>query len=138
MPIALDRETRKRVTFLTCVSCTNLPLLWMLVLASTPLRADTGDVESSHDYAGFPRPPGFVITDYDEDNPAQFDFPVALPLPIDANHIETVRVMGHRYVIRYELSAGKQPPRCFRHNSITKSSPPMAASRSKKAVRSEM
>jgi outer membrane protein OmpA-like peptidoglycan-associated protein len=92
----------------------NLPLLWMLALASaTALRADTGDVEGSRDYAGFQRPPGFVITDYDEDNPAQFDFPVARPLPIDANYVEKVHAMGHRYVIRYELAAGRQAPALF-------------------------
>jgi len=81
-----------------------------LAVASLLLRADPGDVESSHDYPGFTRLPGFVITDYVEDNPASFDFPVARPLPIDANHVETVHVQGHRYVIRYELNTdGKQP-----------------------------
>jgi outer membrane protein OmpA-like peptidoglycan-associated protein len=84
-------------------------MLGTLALASAALRADPGDVESSHDYAGFPRLPGFVITDYDEDSPAGFDFPVARPLPIDANHVETVHVKGHRYVIRYEFSAGQAP-----------------------------
>lgn len=84
-------------------------MLGVLALASAALRADPGDVESSHDYPGFPRLPGFVITDYDEDSPAGFDFPVARPLPIDANHVETVHVKGHRYVIRYECSAGQAP-----------------------------
>ena len=87
-------------------------VLWTLALASATLRADPGDVESSRDYAGFPRLPGFVITDYDEDNPAEFDFPIARPLPIDANHVETVHVKGHRFVIRYELPGG-QPPSLF-------------------------
>jgi len=85
----------------------------MLALASVSLRADPGDVESSHDYAGFPRLPGFVITDYAEDNPAEFDFPVARPLPIDASHIETLHVKGHRYVIRYELGPGGHAPTLF-------------------------
>ncbi len=81
-------------------------VLWTLALASAALRADPGDVESSRDYADFPRLPGFIISDYDEDNPAAFDFPVARPLPIDANHLEIVHVKGHRYVIRYELGPG--------------------------------
>src|SRR5271155_1153495 len=85
-------------------------VLWVLALASPTLRAGPGDVESSRDYAGFPRPPAFVITDYDEDNPAEFDFPIAHPLPDDADHVETVHVRGHRYVIRYELGpAGSAP-----------------------------
>jgi len=92
----------------------NLPqILWTLALASASLRADLGDVESSRDYAGFPRPPGFIITDYDEDNPAEFDFPIARPLPIDANHVETVHVKGHRYVIRYELDPAGRAPTVF-------------------------
>jgi outer membrane protein OmpA-like peptidoglycan-associated protein len=70
------------------------------------LRADPGDVESSHDYPGFSRLPGFVISDYDEDNPAVADIPVARPQPDDADHVETVHVKGHRYIIRYELSPG--------------------------------
>ena len=81
--------------------------------ASATLRADPGDVESSRDYAGFPRLPGFIISDYDEDNPAEFDFPAARPLPDDANHVETVHVKGHRYVIRYELSPGNHAPALF-------------------------
>jgi outer membrane protein OmpA-like peptidoglycan-associated protein len=88
-------------------------ILWTLALASATLRADPGDVESSHDYDGFPRLPGFVITDYDEDSPAEFDFPVARPLPDDANHIETVHVKGHRYVLRYELNPGNRAPGLF-------------------------
>jgi outer membrane protein OmpA-like peptidoglycan-associated protein len=87
--------------------------LWTLALASATLRADPGDVESSSDYNGFPRLPGFIISDYDEDNPAEFDFPVARPLPIDANHIETVHVTGHRYVLRYELNPGNHAPNLF-------------------------
>ncbi len=81
-------------------------VLCALAFASQLLRADPGDVESARDYAGFSRPPGFVITDYDEDNPAEFDFPVERPLPIDAAHIEMVHVSGHRFVIRYEGSNG--------------------------------
>jgi outer membrane protein OmpA-like peptidoglycan-associated protein len=82
-------------------------MLGTLALASAALRADPGDVETSRDYPGFPRLPGFIITDYDEDSPAGFDFPVARPLPIDADHVETLHVKGHRYVIRYEFSAGQ-------------------------------
>ena len=88
-------------------------ILWMLALASATLRADPGDVESSRDYDGFPRLPGFVITDYDEDSPAEFDFPVARPLPDDANHIEIVQARGHRYAMRYELGPGGRPAGLF-------------------------
>jgi outer membrane protein OmpA-like peptidoglycan-associated protein len=88
-------------------------VLWALALAAAPLRADPGDVESSHDYAGFPRPQGFIISDYDEDNPAEFDFPAARPLPMDADHVATVHVQGHRYVIRYELGPGSRAPTLF-------------------------
>jgi outer membrane protein OmpA-like peptidoglycan-associated protein len=84
-------------------------VLCALVVASPTLLADPGDVESSHDYPGFPRETGYVITDYDEDNPAEFDFPVARPLPLDAAHVETVPVKGHRFVIRYEWSDGRVP-----------------------------
>jgi outer membrane protein OmpA-like peptidoglycan-associated protein len=82
----------------------------ILVLAWPPLRGDGGDVESSHDYPGWTRFPGFVITDYDEDNPASFDFPVARPQPTDAAHLETVHAVGHRYVIRYEPGPNLTPP----------------------------
>jgi OmpA-OmpF porin, OOP family len=75
----------------------------VFVLAGGLGRADSQDVAGSHDYPGFPRMTGFVITDFDEDNPAAFDFPVARPLPTDSAHVETVHVSGHRYVIRYEL-----------------------------------
>jgi outer membrane protein OmpA-like peptidoglycan-associated protein len=75
----------------------------LLSLFAGALHADPGDVESSRDYPGFTRPPGFIISDYDEDNPAEFDFPVAQPLPDDADHLESTHVRGHRYVIRYEL-----------------------------------
>lgn len=83
----------------------------ILAVLSLPLAlmADPGDVEGSHDYAGIPRLPGFFITDYDEDNPAAFDFPVARPLPTDAAHIETVHAQGHRYIIRYELKPSAVP-----------------------------
>ena len=89
------------------------PIFWTLALAVASLRADPGDVESSHDYTGFPRPPGFVITDYDEDNPAEFDFPSAHALPDDAANVEMVHVKGHRYVIRYELNPGARAPSLF-------------------------
>lgn len=88
-------------------------VLWALALASATVRADPGDVESSHDYGGFPRVSGFVITDYDEDNPAEFDFPIARPVPVDASRIEMFHVKGHRYVIRYELGPGNHPPSLF-------------------------
>jgi outer membrane protein OmpA-like peptidoglycan-associated protein len=88
-------------------------VLWALVLVSPSLRADPGDVESARDYAGFPRLPGFVITDYDEDNPAEFVFPVAHPLPDDADHVETAQVQGHRYAIRYELAPAGRAPTLF-------------------------
>ena len=88
-------------------------VLCALVLASPVLRADPGDVESSRDYAGFPRLPGFIITDYDEDNPAEFDFPIAHPLPDDADHVDTVHVKGHRYIIRYELGPTGAAPSLF-------------------------
>lgn len=86
------------------------PGLLAWTVAALLLRADPGDVDNSHDYPGFPRLPNYLITDYDEDNPADFDFPVSRPLPIDADHLETVSVKGHRYVIRYELSSGKAAP----------------------------
>ena len=72
-------------------------------LISPLLRADPGDADNSHDYPGFPRLPGYVISDYDEDNPAQFNFSVARPLPVDLDRVENIKVQGHRYVIRYEL-----------------------------------
>jgi outer membrane protein OmpA-like peptidoglycan-associated protein len=83
-----------------------LQVVWALALVSVSLRGDTGDVESSHDYHGIPRLPGFTISDYDEDDPAAFDFPVSRPLAIDCDHIEMVHVKGHRYAIRYELAPG--------------------------------
>lgn len=88
-------------------------VLCALVLAIAPLRADPGDVEGSRDYTSFPRLPGFVISDYDEDNPADFAFPVARPLPIDAAHVETVQVKGHRYVIRYEIGPDARMPSLY-------------------------
>lgn len=80
--------------------------LLLVIFSSARLVADPGDIESSRDYPGFPRLPGLVITDYDEDNPSAFNFPVARPLPTDANHVETVNVKGHRFVIRYGLGPG--------------------------------
>jgi outer membrane protein OmpA-like peptidoglycan-associated protein len=88
-------------------------LVAVLGIAWRVLGAEPGDVESSHDYAGLPRLPGFVISDYDEDNPAEFDFPMALPVPIDSNHVETIHVKGHRYAIRYELAPGEHPPSLY-------------------------
>ena len=79
-------------------------------LVTPSLRADDADVEHSHDYPGFPRVPGFVITDYDEDNPAVFDFPVSRPLSIDADHVDLIHVKGHRYIIRYEEGRDSQAP----------------------------
>lgn len=84
--------------------------LSMLALVLTPLWAEPGDVEGAQDHPLFPRQPGFVITDYDEDNPSGFDFSVARPLPIDANHVVTVPVKGHRYVIRYETATPGSAP----------------------------
>ncbi len=84
-------------------------VLCAVALATAGLRGDPGDVENSHDYPGFPRMAGFVITDFDEDNPADFAFPVAHPLPTDSGHVENVTVTGHRFVIRYELAAGNTP-----------------------------
>jgi outer membrane protein OmpA-like peptidoglycan-associated protein len=88
-------------------------MLGLLALAIASLRADPGDVESSHDYPGFPRWPGFVISDFDEDSPADFSFPAAQPLPDDADHVVTIPVKGHRYVIRYEAGAGARTPTLF-------------------------
>jgi outer membrane protein OmpA-like peptidoglycan-associated protein len=79
---------------------------WLVALAVSALRAEPGDVESSHDYAGFPRVAGFVISDYDEDKPAEFDFPVSRPQPDDVDHVETVRIRGHRYIIHYDFGGG--------------------------------
>ena len=82
----------------------------MVMTSALSLKADPGDVENSHDYPGFPRLSGYIITDYDEDNPADFDFPVARPLPIDSNHVEIVHITGHRFVIRYELGIDAPAP----------------------------
>jgi outer membrane protein OmpA-like peptidoglycan-associated protein len=90
-----------------------LPIFGTLALTTAALRANDGDVESAHDYAGFPRLPGFVITDFDEDNPAEFDFPVARPLATDSAHVETEHICGHRYVIRYEAGTGVRPVTLF-------------------------
>jgi len=54
--------------------------------------------------------PGFEITDYDEDNPAEYTFSVSRPLPIDAGHLEGIPVEGHRYVIHYQWAGSGQPP----------------------------
>jgi outer membrane protein OmpA-like peptidoglycan-associated protein len=79
------------------------PSLLAMVFSSARLAAGPGDVGSSRDYPGFPRLPGLIITDYDEDNPSSFDFPIARPLPADVSHVEAVHVKGHRFVIRYGL-----------------------------------
>jgi outer membrane protein OmpA-like peptidoglycan-associated protein len=88
----------------------NGAILLAVLTAALPglLRAEPGDVGNSGDYPGFARPPGFVITDYTEDNPAVDDFSIARPEPLDTAHLETIRVTGHRYVIRYAPS-GNQP-----------------------------
>jgi outer membrane protein OmpA-like peptidoglycan-associated protein len=79
------------------------------VLAACPLRAVPGDADNAQDYPGFPRQPGFLITDYAEDNPAEADFPIYRPLPLDADHVESVRVRGHRFIVRYQLAHGSPP-----------------------------
>jgi outer membrane protein OmpA-like peptidoglycan-associated protein len=84
--------------------------LLVAVFIAPFLRADPTDVDGSRDYPGLPRIPGFVITDYNEDNSAGFDFPVAHPTSIDADNVDTVRVKGHRYVIRYETPENMQAP----------------------------
>lgn len=100
--------------YIFVMPCRERSLLLFCLLAcvfvGVPIRADPGDVESSHDYPGWPRMPGYLITDYDEDNPGAFTFPVARPLPIDANHVEAVPVNGHRYVIRYEWGPAGHAP----------------------------
>jgi outer membrane protein OmpA-like peptidoglycan-associated protein len=88
-----------------------VPLL--LALAMVTLRADPGDTEGSKDYPLFPRVTGFLISDYDEDNPAEFDFPVARPTLGDSNNVETIHVRGHRYVIRYELGSATRLPTLY-------------------------
>jgi len=81
------------------------------------LRADPADVDGSHDYPGFERPPGFAISDYTEDNPATFDFPVARPTPTDAFNLETIHAEGHRYIIRYEIKPDATPPSIWQMQS---------------------
>jgi outer membrane protein OmpA-like peptidoglycan-associated protein len=76
----------------------------------SPAHADPGDVDSSQDYPGWSRMPGYIITDYDEDNPSEFVFPVTHPLALDASHQEAVMVKGHRYVIHYEWGGSGRPP----------------------------
>jgi outer membrane protein OmpA-like peptidoglycan-associated protein len=84
-------------------------VLFALLLAVAPARAVQGDADNSQDYSGFPRQPGFLITDFAEDNPAEADFPISHPLPLDANHVESVHVRGHRFIIRYQLAGGAPP-----------------------------
>jgi len=86
-------------------------ILFVALTVALPvlLRANPGDVDNSHDYPGFTRPPGFIITDYSEDNPAVFDFSIARPQPIDSGHLDTIHVTGHRYVIRYAPASGNPP-----------------------------
>jgi hypothetical protein len=83
--------------------------LCALALSCLGLCANPGDVENAQDYPGFVRPAGFIITDYDEDNPAEAEFPIAKPLPLDSDHVEQTHVRGHRYVIRYEIAEGNAP-----------------------------
>jgi outer membrane protein OmpA-like peptidoglycan-associated protein len=88
-----------------------LPSLFVGGFLSLPVLAvDTGDVDGSRDFPGWTRMPGFEITDYDEDNPAEFTFAISRPEAVDANHLDTVPVAGHRYVIRYEWSGSGQAP----------------------------
>lgn len=86
---------------------------WALTLAFAALRAEPGDVEGARDYPTFPRVAGFVISDYDEDKPAAFEFPVSRPLPTDADHMDAIRIRGHRYIIRYEPGPGARIPTLF-------------------------
>ena len=82
-------------------------LLGVLITGpSVIVHANPGDVENSHDYPGFTRPSGFIITDYTEDNPATFDFTIARPQAIDSGHLDTIHVTGHRYIIRYAPATG--------------------------------
>lgn len=82
-----------------------------LLLAAIPsLRADEGDVDDSGDFKGWDRMAGYVITDYDEDNPSDYTFPVARPTTADSSHRDAVPVQGHRYVIRYEWNLDKAAP----------------------------
>ena len=93
------------------------PLLLLLfagTFVSLCVRADSGDVDGARDYPGWTRVPGFEITDYDEDNPAEFTFSISRPESMDANHLDAVPVAGHRYVIRYEWSGSGQPPSLLR------------------------
>jgi outer membrane protein OmpA-like peptidoglycan-associated protein len=85
-------------------------IIGTLILGSLSSRADSTDVPGSRDYPGFPRPQGYIITDYDEDNPAEFDFQVSRPLPVDLGHIEKVHVRGHRYIIQYVKDAAVAAP----------------------------
>ena len=86
-------------------------ILLVALAAALPalLRANPGDADNSHDYPGFIRPPGFIITDYTEDNPAKFDFTIARPQLIDSGHLDTIHVTGHRYIIRYAPATGNPP-----------------------------
>ena len=84
-------------------------LLCLLLLGAAPLRAVPGDADNAQDYPGFPRQPGFLITDFAEDNPAEADFPIAHPLPLDAGHVDLFHLRGHRFVIRYQLASGGAP-----------------------------
>jgi hypothetical protein len=85
----------------------------VLALLAGWLRADPGDAEGSRDYPNFPRVSGFLISDYDEDNPADFDFPIARPTTGDSNNVQTIHVRGHRYIIRYELAGGGRVPTLY-------------------------
>jgi len=93
-----------------CVRSALLSCLLAWTCVSLPILADPADVEGSHDYPGWARMPGFEITDYDEDNPAEYTFSVSRPLPIDAAHLEGVPVEGHRYVIHYQWAGSGAPP----------------------------
>ncbi len=79
------------------------------LLSTTGAQAETGDIENSKDYTGFTRLPGYVITDYADETPAEYDFPVSRPTTLDSNHLETVQAKGRRYIIHYEIGAGATP-----------------------------
>jgi outer membrane protein OmpA-like peptidoglycan-associated protein len=84
-------------------------LLALAAMLPGRLRADVGDTDNSHDYPGFTRPHGFIITDYTEDNPAAFDFSISRPQPVDSAHLDNYHVTGHRFVIRYAPASGNPP-----------------------------
>jgi outer membrane protein OmpA-like peptidoglycan-associated protein len=87
-----------------------VPLLLLLAGAAfNQAAADPAkDIDGAHDYGAFVRPPGYFITDFDEDNPGAYDFEVSRPVPSDLGRVETVHIAGHRLAIQYE--AGRSTP----------------------------